>query len=121
MTTNTQLEETLHQALVALCPRVFPDVAPEGTETPYVVWHQLGGLAPQYTEGPMADRRNCLVQINVWHASRLVANKLSLDIEVALTTHPTLHAETQSAITAAYDEDVHLRGSMQDFSVWADR
>lgn len=117
----TTLEETLHQALQALCPRVFPDVAPEGTATPYVVWHQLGGMAPQYIEGPMADRRNCLVQINVWHASRLVANQLSLEIEAALTTHPTLQASAQSALAGAYDEDVDLRGSMQDFSVWADR
>lgn len=119
--TTTTLEATLHQALQALCPRVYPDVAPEGTATPYVVWHQLGGMAAQYVEGPMAGRRNCLVQINVWHESRLVANQLSLDIEAALTTHPTLQAQAQSALSAAYDEDAALRGSMQDFSLWADR
>lgn len=115
------LETLLATALQALCPRTFPDVAPEGTATPYVVWHILGGRTVQYVEGELATRRNALVQINVWDESRAVANLLSLEIEDALVAHTTLRAEPQGGLQSAYDEDAHLRGSMQDFSVWADR
>jgi hypothetical protein len=115
------LETLLADTLKTLCERTFPDVAPEDTPTPYVVWHFLGGRTVQYVEGQLATRRNALVQINVWHESRAVANQLSLQIEDALVAHTDLRAEPQGGLQSAYDEDAHLRGSMQDFSVWADR
>jgi hypothetical protein len=115
------LETELYNVLSALCPRVFPDVAPEGTPEPYVVWHQYGGQAPMYVEGVMADRRNCYVQINVWHESRSVCNQLSLDIEAALVAHQAMQAQPLNAISATFDEDVSLRGAMQDFSLWVVR
>ena len=115
------LETLLADTLKTLCERTFPDVAPEDTATPYVVWHILGGRSVQYVEGDLASRRNALVQINVWHESRAVANQLSLQIEDAMVAHTTLRAEVQGGLQSAYDEDAHLRGSMQDFSVWADR
>lgn len=115
------LETLLADTLKTLCDRTFPDVAPEGTATPYVVWHMLGGRTVQYVEGELATRRNALVQINVWHESRAVANQLSLDIEAAMVAHTTLRAEVQGSLQSSFDEDVELRGSMQDFSVWADR
>ena len=115
------LETLLAATLQPLCARAYPDVAPDGTATPYVVWHELGGRAVQYVEGPLAGRRHALVQINVWAESRAVANQLSLDIEAALVAHPSLQAEPQGALQSAYDEDAHLRGAMQDFSLWATR
>ncbi len=115
------LETLLATALQTLCPRTYPDVAPEGTATPYVVWHILGGQSVQYVEGELATRRNALVQINVWHESRAVANQLSLDIEAALVAHTTLRAEVQGGLQSAYDEDADVRGAMQDFSLWANR
>lgn len=115
------LETELYTVLQSLCPRVYPDVAPEGTQEPYIVWHQYGGQVPMYTEGVMADRRNCYVQINVWHESRAVCNQLSLDIEAALIAHAPLQAQPLNAHSATYDEEAALRGSMQDFSVWAPR
>jgi hypothetical protein len=115
------LETLLADTLKTLCQRTFPDIAPEGTATPYVVWHILGGQSVQYVEGELATRRNALVQINVWHESRAVANQLSLDIEAALVAHTTLRAEVQGALQSAYDEDADVRGAMQDFSLWANR
>ena len=115
------LETELVAVLQPLCARVFPDVAPEGTEVPYVVWHQYGGAAPMYTEGAMADRRNCYLQINVWHPSRAVCNQLSLDIEATLVAPPLFQAQPLNALSSTYDEDQNMRGSMQDFSLWAVR
>lgn len=115
------LEETLTAALQALCPRVFPDVAPDGTAVPYVVWHMYGGRPAIYTEGVQADRRNAYVQINVWHPSRATCNTLSLQIADALIAHPVLQADPLNELQAAFDEDTERRGAMQDFSLWAPR
>lgn len=115
------LEETLSAALQALCPRVYPDVAPTGVAEPYVVWHLYGGQAPSYTEGALPNQRNAYVQINVWHPSRATCNTLSLQIEAALAAHPVLQAQPLNAIMATFDEDTERRGAMQDFSIWAPR
>lgn len=121
MTTNINLEAELSRVLLTLCARVFPDVAPEGTQAPYVVWHQYGGTAPIYTEGELLERRNSFVQINAWAQSRAQANTLSLDIEQALVANQLLQAQPLNAISTLYDEDTTLRGSMQDFSLWMAR
>ena len=115
------LEDQLTAVLQALCPRVYPDIAPTGTASPYVVWHMYGGQAVAYVEGPQAARRNAHVQINCWAASRGAANTLSLQIAQALHAHPTLQAQALAALQAAYDEDTGLYGALQDFSLWADR
>ena len=112
------LETELATALQALCPRAYPDVAPEGTALPYIVWHQMPGSATMYTEGAMANRRNSNVQINVWAATRSACNQLSLAIEAALVAHPQLQVQPLNSLAAAYNEDSTLRGSMQDFSIW---
>lgn len=115
------LETELVATLQPLCPRVFPDVAPQGTATPYVVWSQYGGSAITFTEGVMADRRHCLVQVNVWGPSRAECNQLMLDIEAALVARASLQAQPIASINTMYDEDTALRGAMQDFSLWAAR
>jgi hypothetical protein len=115
------LEQALQAALAALCPRTYPDVAPEGTATPYIVWHQFGGQAPTYTEAALTNRRNAYVQVNVWADTKAVSAALSLQIEQALVAHTVLQVEPQNALQAEYDEETTLRGSMQDFSIWAPR
>lgn len=118
---STTLENQLQAALQALCPRVYPDVSPEGTATPYIVWHLYGGVPVQYTEGPQAAQRNALVQVNVWGASRTECNTLAHTVAAALLVHPTLQATAIAEPHTAYDKELDLRGSMQDFSLWADR
>lgn len=119
-TPPTTLEQHLQAALQALCPRTWPDVAPNGTEGPYIVWSIYGGAAVQYTEGAMASRRNAYVQVNVWGAGRTTCNALSQQIEAALVAHPHLRCEPLSALRTAFDQDTERRGAMQDFSIWAD-
>ena len=115
------LEEALFAVLKTVCARVFFDIAPIDTEQPYIVAHQIGGQAPMYVEGALPDRRNSVVQINVWGGSRVVCNTLSLQVESALVAHPTLQAQPQNALSAVYDEDTTTFGAMQDFSLWENR
>jgi len=115
------LETDLYAVLAAVCPRVFPDVAPAGTEEPYVTWQQIGGSAFAFTEGALPNKRNARVQVNVWAATRLECNNIAQQIEAALAASPLFAATPESALVAELDEFTDLRGAMQDFSIWADR
>lgn len=115
------LESKLFTELVALCPRVFPDVAPAGTQRPYVTYQQIGGDPSHYTEGTVMAKVNAFMQINVWHDGREQANALMRAIEAALLASTAFQAEPQSALISGYEEDTETRSAQQDFSIWADR
>ena len=115
------LESKLFTELGALCPRVFPDVAPAGTLRPYVTYQQIGGDPAFYVEGQAMGKVNAYVQINVWHDERAQANALMRQIEAALLAATTFQAEPLAALIGSYDDDTRLRGAQQDFSIWADR
>lgn len=115
------IETALYAVLNAQCTRVFPDVAPVETALPYVVWQMVGGPSPVYTENTPTNQAAAFVQITVWDQSRLGANALSRQIEAALMAATTMQARPLSALTAAFDDGNELRGSMQDFEIWAPR
>ena len=58
------MEEILVMVLKAISSRVYPIVAPEKTDTPYITYQQVGGEAVSFLEG-VADRKNARIQINV--------------------------------------------------------
>jgi hypothetical protein len=113
------LETDLYTLLVALCPRVFPDVAPGNTERPYITWQQVGGqlISPLANEVP--DKRNANIQINVWATTRLEAVALAQQVEAAMIQATVFQARPNMAHIASYEEDLNLYGTVQDFSVWA--
>lgn len=115
------LETDLVAIIGALCPRVFPDVAPHETASPYVTWQQVGGMASTYIEGTLADRRNALIQVNVWSDTRSSATTLALQIESALANATQFQARPQGALIAAVDDIGNQRGTIQDFDIWANR
>src|SRR5574343_1379892 len=67
------MESDLSTLLKTICPRVYPDLAPVGTVTPYVTWQAIGGTAIRFGDGSAPDKRNTLMQINVWSKTRLEA------------------------------------------------
>lgn len=115
------LETSLNTLLQARCPRVFPDVAPYGTQQPYITWQQIGGPALTFVEGALPDKRGALLQINVWDERRADANALALLIEADLVSTTLFQAEARGAFTASIDDDSEARGTMQDFEIWAAR
>jgi hypothetical protein len=42
-------------------------------------------------------------------------------IETALVTSQSLQATPLNELSATFDEDTSVRGSMQDFSIWSQR
>lgn len=115
------MESGLAALLAAICPRVYPDVAPGGTATPYITWQGLGGEVARYVDGSAADKRNTLMQVNVWSATRLEALTLIRQIEDALCASALFVARPQGEPLSTYEEDPKLYGCIQRFDIWAAR
>lgn len=117
------LEQSLTTLLSAVCTRVYPDVAPPGTATPYITWQVIGGPAVSYVDDAVPDIRCAWVQVSCWAASRLEAITLMLAAENALVTAstPGFTARPQSGMRAMFSESDDLSGNSQDFEIWAPR
>lgn len=115
------LETDLAATLRAICPRVFPDEAPTSTERPYVIFQQIGGAALGFLDSAIPSKRNALVQVDVWAATRAEANALALQIEAAMLAAQKFTGRPQGALRTMSEADLQLRGARQDFDIWADR
>ena len=115
------IESDLYTALSAICPRVYPDVAPPGTAMPYITWNMIGGSVIKPIAKEVPDKRNVVVQVNVYCKTRLESINTMLAVESALITSSQFVAKPEAAMMAAYDDDTDSRGMMQDFSIWGVR
>lgn len=116
------LEADFTQLIKMLCPRVWPDAAPVGTQTPYVIWEQSGGTSLRFLDGTAADKRRAEIQFTVWDTTRSAANALMLQLDDLLCTSKTVvQAEALSGLVGAFDDADELRGTVQSFSIWGAR
>lgn len=114
------IETDLVALLKAINPRTYPDVAPEGTTTPYVTWQQLGGQSMRYLDGT-ADSRYPLMQVSVWARSRLESAGLIRQIEDAICASGAFQALPQGEPMSMHEPDTGLYGSIQRFDVFGPR
>lgn len=98
--------------------RVFPDVAPEGTQRPFITYQQKGGKPVNFIGAESSNKKNARIQINVWSQTRLEASAISRAIEDTVVLAPLLGSIETGAI-ATFDEITQSRGTMQDFSFWS--
>ena len=117
----TTLEDTLFAALTALCANVYPDVAPDGVSTPYIVIHHLAAAPLQYADNTLPADRRANVQLNVWHESAAQCITLLSSVEAALVAHSVLQARVLNTPVSEYDPTTKRRARKQDFEVWAPR
>jgi Protein of unknown function (DUF3168) len=111
-------EVDLVTALSALVGgRVFPDIAPFETLTPFAVYQQVGGQAINYLEGQSPAKKNARIQVTIWSDTRLEAMTKIRQVEDMLSATP-IFAYVEGAAIAHYDNSTKLRGALQDFSVW---
>lgn len=101
--------------------RVFPDVAPLSSARPYITWQQIGGDVIRPLANEVADKRNAMVQINVWADTRQQAVQIILQAEEALVTCSDFVARPLAAFASRHEPDVNLYGAEQDFTIWSDR
>jgi len=109
------MESDLFTLLKTVCPRVFPDIAPTSTAKPYITWQQIGGAVLNPLDNSVPGKRNAVIQINVWSATRAEANALMNQVEDAMRPFP---ARPQSALFADYDHDMLTYSAQQDFELW---
>ena len=115
------IEADLVAVLQTICPRVFPDVAPQGAVAPYVTYQHLGGVPQRFVDGQAASLRHSMVQVNTWATTRAEALTLSRAIEDALCAATAFIARPDSEPLGDVDGDTDRRGCLQDFSIWSNR
>lgn len=116
------MESDLFALLQGICPRTYPDVAPAGTALPYIVWQGIGGEPLRYGDGTAPDKRNTLLQVAVWSASRGEALALIHHVEDVLCAAPAFAAiAPQGEAMSTYEPDTQRYGSIQRFDLWAAR
>ena len=115
------IETQLPTALQAVCPRVFPDVAPVSTPRPYVTYQFIGGRSIRFVDGSTGDKRNSRVQINVWSDTRLEAMAVVRAIEDALCAATVFTARPESEPTGDFDHEIPVYGAIQDFVIHSSR
>lgn len=115
------MESDLVTLLKAICTRTFPDVAPELTAKPYITWQGIGGESLRFVENTAADKRNTLMQINVWSATRLEALTLIRQIEDALCVTGAFTVKPQGEPLSTMEPDTNLYGCIQRFEIWSIR
>lgn len=115
------MESNLCALLKAICPRVFPDVAPSGTPAPYITWQAIGGEALRYGDGTAPDKRNTLLQVSVWSETRADSLALIHQAEDAICASPTWQAAPQAEAVSTHEPDTQLYGCIQRFDIWSAR
>lgn len=115
------MESDLHTLLKTVCTRVYPDIAPPGATVPYATWQGLGGMPSRFTDGSASDKRNTLMQVNVWATTRIDALTKIRAIEDALCASSNFVAQPQGEPLSTYESDTQLYGCVQRFAIWAGR
>ena len=115
------IESSLVTLLKAICPRVYTDFAPVLTQRPYVTFQGIGGEVINTLENSVPNKRNAVIQVNVWADTRVSANTVIQQIEDAIRTSSSFIGRPQSAPINDFDADIPVYRAMQDFSIWGDR
>ena len=116
------VEADIYTALKSLVGnRVYPDIAPINAARPYITYSQIGGAVVTFLEKAVASKKNGRFQFDVWADTRASCASVALQVEAALMTSALFEAEPIGAQESAYDYDMALYRSMQDFSVWSSR
>ena len=115
------LETDLMALLRAECPRVHVGTAPYGTQQPYVTWQHIGGESLRYTDNTPADKRQPLIQLNVWDTPALAAFELIQRIVERLCLAEAFQAKPLGEPILAYDDADIATGYLLTFSILGDR
>lgn len=104
-----------------LCPRVHPLTAPLSTLKPFITYQLIGGMPLRYTDGTAAPQRHAMVQANVWADTLAEALTLARSLEAALCADVSIQASPMGEVITQDDDQLDVFGTIQDFSIVADR
>lgn len=117
------VETDLTALLLAQCPRVFPDFAPQGTACPLVTYSHFGGPVVDYLDNTVADKRSTLMQISAWATTRRESIELIRSIEAAMRAASVFTATPPDEPFSTVEQDVQpvRYGASQVFEIWSSR
>jgi hypothetical protein len=121
MTTELTFPDAIYAALSpTLGNKIYPNVAPDGTTTPYAVYGGVG-TAPELTlaNGIPIDCER--IQIDVWGSTYLEARSIAGTIKAALLATPYPIGVILKTETDGYEPDVKLHRVIQEYSFWNPR
>jgi len=95
--------------------RIFPLVADEGVETPYIVVQRVGGAATNFLTGEIPEKEIRRVQVTVWAKTALEAEAVGGQVDSAIRSAVHLQPESVGCAVDDYDPTTKYRGSRQDF------
>jgi len=115
------IESDVHAAIAAVCPRVFPVLAPIRTQRPYVTVQNIGGRPMYAIDRAPADKRMLRLFVKTWASSKAEALALIRQIEAALMAVPmsTFITRVESEPLDDLETDVEpwLYSELQEFVV----
>lgn len=95
--------------------RVFPIIADEGAEKPYIVVQRAGGPATNFLTGEAPEKEIRRMQVTVWANTALEAEAVGKQVEVAIRSAAELQPEVVGGAVDDYDPTTKYRGSRQEF------
>jgi hypothetical protein len=116
MTVEELIVATLTAAPALAGVKAFPEVAPDGTPAPYIVYSEPSENALNLLVG-QTDLENHLFQFDVYAKSKLQAIALKAALANALLAEPALSAVFRSG-GSMFEADTKLFRQRQDFSLW---
>lgn len=114
-------ETEIFTLLKAICPRVFPDVAPPETPMPFITYSGIGGPSMRYASGEAMESHYPTIQVNTWSTQRSEALTMIRQAEEAICTATSINAEPQGEPLWQNDTHVGAYGCLQRFDVFATR
>lgn len=100
----------------AVGDKIFPNVAPQGTNPDYIVWQSVGGHPEQYlAETTTIDKVR--VQIACWSLTPVGANSLANMVRLVMERHGYL----ADFGTMVHEPDTGRHGYRFDWYIWNTR
>jgi hypothetical protein len=121
MAIEEMIVATLAAAPALAGVRVFPEVAPDGAQAPYIVYAEAAeNPLNLLVGGRAADLENHIFQFDVYAKSKAQAVALKTAISTALQEEKALGAVLRNG-GSMYEPDTKLFRQRQDFSLWNDK
>ena len=99
--------------------RVYPAPRPIAAtkDTPYITYQKIGNVDIINTMDGYIGVEQVRIQLNVYHAEQLEAEKLAHEVKKLLCSQQLCACEFTSA-TSGFDPDTQLYAEINDFYIW---
>lgn len=120
MSIETEFRSALvqHAGLAALVgDRIYPVIAPDEVDKPYLVYHVIGGI-PLVSFSGVNVIKNERIQVTAWARTYAEIRAIHEQVRAALLASAILSIVPLDDGIDDYEQDTKLYGIRSDYSVW---